>query len=83
MIKMVIYITPNCDSESIELFDRLKTDAEKLNFARNNNEFYVYTIDDFEQAFNCEEISDLGYIEFVDNVSVQEQMQCRQMYSIE
>lgn len=59
----VIYLNPNCDYP-ISAFEALD-DQEKLYVAINENNMEVYSLAAFEEAFNGEEISDLGFIYFV------------------
>ena len=66
----VIYVTPDCWSsddwsgyKQVE-FERM-TDSEKLKEARSNDEMVIYSLEGFQNAFNGEEISDLGFIFFV------------------
>ena len=59
-MKKVIYLTPNCDYEISE-FKKL-SDQEKLHVANNTNEMFIYTLEGFQDAFNNEYISDLGFI---------------------
>jgi hypothetical protein len=56
----VIYLNPNC-TYPISDFEALD-DQEKLYVARNENDMVVYSLADFEEAFNGEQISDLGFI---------------------
>ena len=59
----VIYITPECGVYIGEL-EAMPKD-ELLTFAKNCNEAEVYSLEDFQDAFNEERISDLGYIFFI------------------
>lgn len=59
----VIYVTPDCGVYIGEL-EAMPKD-ELLCFAKNCNECEVYSLDEFQAAFNEERISDLGYIFFV------------------
>ena len=59
--KKVIYIDPNCEDFSLEEFEHTPND-EKLHIAKNTNGMHVYSLDGFQEAFNNEYISDLGYI---------------------
>ena len=62
----VIYITPDYDFEdqSIDDIEGMPSD-ERLTWAKNANNVYVYSLEEFQMKFNNEEISDLGYIYFV------------------
>lgn len=62
----VIYITPNFDFDDFDIdwFEKLP-DNEKLHVARNTNEIYIYSLEEFQEEFNRECISDLGFIYFV------------------
>lgn len=63
----VIYITPDCVGDwYIDEIKKMPT-SELMTFARNTNEVEVYTLEQFQSAFNNEQISDLGYILFVDD----------------
>lgn len=59
----VIYITPNYEFD-IDCFDALPNE-EKLHVARNLNEVYIYSLEEFQEEFNGDCISDLGFIYFV------------------
>lgn len=59
----VIYIEPDCEVFRDEL-EAMPKD-ELLHFAKNCNEAHVYSLEDFQEAFNDELISDLGFIYFV------------------
>ena len=64
MNKRVIYITPDCDVPFDEL-QRMPED-ELVHWAKNSNDAIIYdTLEDFQNAFNDELISDLGFIFFV------------------
>lgn len=62
----VIYITPNFDFDdfSMDWFDALPND-EKLHVARNTNEVYIYSLEEFQEEFNGDCISDEGFIYFI------------------
>ena len=59
----VIYVQPDYMFEQ-DWFESL-SDEEKLHVAKNENEMEVYTLENFQYAFNEERISDLGFIYFV------------------
>lgn len=67
----VIYFTPNIFSVLGDDFDvkdvMHMTSAEAIDFARNccGGEAEIYTLSEFEYAFNDEQVSDMGYIVFV------------------
>lgn len=62
----VIHVTPNVDDDfDPNEFAKLSSE-DKLSIAEENIHMEVYTLQEFETAFNdFEEISDLGYIYFV------------------
>lgn len=66
MEKKVIYIYCDYNEEELNLeeFEKLSNE-EKLHIAKNSNDMWVYTLKEFEDAFNTELISDLGFIYFV------------------
>lgn len=69
----VIYFTPNIfsvlgDDFDIKIKDVMHMSSEDaIDFARNCcvGEAEIYTLSEFEFAFNTEGISDMGYIVFV------------------
>lgn len=65
---LVIYVTPQYlagePDYSLEELKKLPKD-ELLHFAKNENEIEIYDLVSFQDAFNDELISDLGYILFV------------------
>lgn len=62
----VIYIYPDYDGSELNIveFGKLPID-EKLHIAKNSNDMEIYSLEAFEDAFNMESISDLGFIYFV------------------
>lgn len=66
MERKVIYISPDYSLEGYELAEiEQMTSDELLTLAKNENFAAVYSLDEFQCAFNSEEISDLGFIFFV------------------
>lgn len=69
-MKKVIYVIPDCWSSDDwsgykqTEFERM-TDSEKLKEARENEDMLIYSLEGFQDAFNGDEISDLGYIYIV------------------
>lgn len=67
----VIYFTPNIFrvlGDDFDIKDVMHmTSAEAIDFARNccGGEAEIYTLSEFEYAFNDEQVSDMGYIVFV------------------
>lgn len=60
----VIYVTPDYEDYVDELW--AMPEDELLCFAKNCNEIEIfYSLQDFENAFNDECISDLGFIRFI------------------
>lgn len=63
----VIYITPQYDCEyHIDELAKMPK-GELMTYAKNNNDIEIYSLKSFEEAFNNEIISDLGYILFVED----------------
>ena len=66
----VIYVNSDCwadtdwDGYEQTEFEKMQ-DYDKLKEARNNPNMEVYSLQGFEDAFNGEDISDLGFIYFV------------------
>jgi hypothetical protein len=60
----VIYIEPDCELMRDEI-EAMPKD-ELLHFAKNCNEAQVYSLEGFQEAFNDELISDLGFIYIVE-----------------
>lgn len=64
----VVYISPNYEQEDISVDDiEQMTNSELLTFAKNSNYAQIFTLKQFQQAFNSEIISDMGYIYFVED----------------
>lgn len=64
----VVYICPEYAQEGISIDEIEKmTNSELITFAKNSNQAEIYSIKDFQQAFNSEIISDMGYIYFVED----------------
>lgn len=64
----VVYISPNYEQEDISVDDiEQMTNSELLTFAKNSNYAQIFTLKQFQQAFNSELISDMGYIYFVED----------------
>lgn len=63
----VIYFTPDYNDYDYEVDELLAmSEDELLHYAKNCNEIEIfYSLQDFENAFNDERISDLGYIHFI------------------
>jgi hypothetical protein len=60
----VIYIEPACELMRDEI-EAMPKD-ELLHFAKNCNEAQVYSLEGFQEAFNDELISDLGFIYIIE-----------------
>ena len=56
----VIYMKPDAEDD-VSWFSKLSNE-EKLHVANNGNDYEIYSLKDFETAFNEELISDLGFI---------------------
>lgn len=64
----IVYISPNYEQEDISVDDiEQMTNSELLTFAKNSNYAQIFTLKQFQQAFNSEIISDMGYIYFVED----------------
>lgn len=62
----IVYISPEYAQEGISIDEIEKmTNSELLTFAKNSNCAQIFTLKQFQQAFNSEIISDMGYIYFV------------------
>lgn len=60
----VIYVCPQ--TEGIMEFEAM-TDGEKLNIAKNESGYEIYSLAEFQNAFNDGFISDEGFIYVVEN----------------
>jgi hypothetical protein len=62
----VIYVYPDYEEYGFDLagFERA-SDEEKYVWAKNCNETAVYSLQDFQDAFNREHISSMGFIYIV------------------
>ena len=59
----VVYVNPDCGEYIGDL--EYMTEKELLCFAEKCNNAEIYTLEEFQESFNNEEISDLGHIFFV------------------
>ena len=60
-MKKIYYFSPNCDCELLNNVSCL-SEYECKNECSSNDEVFCYAPNEFETAFNDEQISDLGYI---------------------
>ena len=59
----VVYVTPECGIYIGEL--EVMTQEELLILADSREDIFVYSLSEFQEEFNAERISDLGFIFFI------------------